>query len=123
MAEPMTEEELQDLRARVERVPLCYQREADKTIARLLATVNELTVENSELYASLDATMNEDDRLKKELKLVTGLLRDLNPRSRFAMNPTYSAIDAAAQYLNDVERRAQTAPPLRPLADETPERK
>ena len=41
MAEPMTEEELTDLRARVERVPLCYQREADTTIARLLATVNE----------------------------------------------------------------------------------
>ena len=43
MAEPMTEEELQDLRARVERVPLCYQREADTTIERLLATVNDCT--------------------------------------------------------------------------------
>ena len=87
-------------------------------------------------YVPAEAAEVCRDRLKKELKFVTGLLRDLNPRSRFAMNPTYSAIDAAAQYLNDVDRReranaqapipepvvASTAEPLRPLADETTEK-
>ena len=40
MAEPMTEEELRDLRARMGRVPLCYAQESDTTIERLLATVD-----------------------------------------------------------------------------------
>jgi hypothetical protein len=37
------------------------------------------------------------------------LLRALNPRSRFGMNPTINAIREAAEYLNDVDRRAQTS--------------
>ena len=73
MAEPLTEEELTDLRARVERVPLCYQREADTTIARLLATVNELTVENSELYDTLDLAAREHDQKLRELASATGV--------------------------------------------------
>lgn len=35
------------------------------------------------------------------------LLRDLNPRARFGMNPTFSAIAAAHEYLNEVDRRRQ----------------
>jgi hypothetical protein len=35
------------------------------------------------------------------------LLRALNPRSRFGMNPTFSAINEAAEYLNEVDRRAR----------------
>ena len=103
MAEPMTEEELQDLRARVERVPLCYQREADTTIARLLATVNELTVENSELYASLDATMNEADHKLSELASAAGVAWE--GRSHEEVVELVKALRPLAEDTNERNRR------------------
>jgi uncharacterized Zn finger protein (UPF0148 family) len=37
------------------------------------------------------------------------LLRALNPRSRFPMNPTINAIREAAEYLNAIDRRTRVA--------------
>ena len=73
MAEPMTEEELRDLRARMGRVPLCHAQESDTTIERLLATVDSMVEESDGLYDALDLATREHDQRLRELASATGV--------------------------------------------------
>ena len=95
MAEPMTEEELQDLRARVERVPLCYQREADTTIARLLDAIDELQAQHDRCPECTRAAVMADP--------VARAAYEKNRRERFTTAWLIERTDVRLCYAQDLE--------------------